>query len=105
MACKRHVQSCDAAQVASTMNGQGAGYVWRSVRGLPALLTITLHRYPSSPGRHRRMLRLLPEAQPLGRKRTLRRPVALLSRSEAPTSELQSLMRTSYAAFCLNTQN
>src|SRR3546814_8903210 len=37
----------------------------------------------------------------VGRQRPQLRPPALLSRSEEHTSELQSLMRTSYAVFCL----
>src|SRR3546814_8881634 len=34
----------------------------------------------------------------------LKRPVKWLARSEEHTSELQSLMRISYAVFCLNTK-
>src|SRR3546814_7748653 len=32
-------------------------------------------------------------------------PLAVIERSEEPTSELQSLMRTSYAGFCLTTKH
>src|SRR3546814_15708527 len=67
------------------MNGHGAPPCVRSVLGLPALLTITLPRNPSWPGRHRRMLRLLPDAQPERRKRTCDRPDVVLSCSSSPT--------------------
>src|SRR3546814_7381076 len=40
-----------------------------------------------------------------GRKRLLRSGVLLSMRSEEHTSELQSLMRISYAVFCLNKTN
>src|SRR3546814_6794086 len=47
-------------------------------------------------------------AVPLGRNRAANVPVAtgrLLTRSEEHTSELQSLMRISYAVFCLKKTN
>src|SRR3546814_6258879 len=77
--------ACPELAQDSTMNGHGAPPCVRSVLGLPALLTITLPRNPSWPGRHRRMLRLLPDAQPEGRKRTCDRPDVVLSCSSSPT--------------------
>src|SRR3546814_9462702 len=41
----------------------------------------------------------------VGQDRVDRAPAALLLRSEEHTSELQSLMRISYAVFCLKTKN
>src|SRR3546814_8042687 len=40
-----------------------------------------------------------------GNVRGIGEPVGLNGRSEEPTSELQSLMRTSYAVFCLKKKN
>src|SRR3546814_1503830 len=53
---------------------------------------------------------LCPRCEDTGRGRLFarlgaaRRPVPLVDRSEEHTSELQSLMRISYAVFCLKTQ-
>src|SRR3546814_2453361 len=47
-------------------------------------------------------LLLQPDTQPANRPRPMRAPrIPIVSRSEEHTSELQSLMRISYAVFCL----
>src|SRR3546814_6049685 len=57
-------------------------------------------RYTRHPGRHPRHSR---EENPL--LQGCRVPLALDARSEEHTSELQSLMRISYAVFCLKKKN
>src|SRR3546814_5998367 len=47
----------------------------------------------------------LPIAEDLARAKRLARGLEGRARSEEHTSELQSLMRISYAVFCLNTKN
>src|SRR3546814_5480524 len=47
----------------------------------------------------------IPEMRPSGRSRQSRQWKAVDIRSEEHTSELQSLMRTSYAVFCLKKTN
>src|SRR3546814_9842086 len=57
--------------------------------------------------RHPLLLREIAVHQVLGRNGDLARAVVgeLVARSEEHTSELQSLMRSSYAVFCLKKQN
>src|SRR3546814_20976595 len=71
--------------------------------------TLSLHdalpisRRAGSVRRPRPPVRTTPPAGPPHRRgRSRRRPYAGSTRSEEHTSELQSLMRTSYAVFCLN---
>src|SRR3546814_1381004 len=73
------------------------GAAWRPQRRPPSTDDVMARRTPSArPGDGvRRFVR----------SRSVRAPTRLLNRSEEHTSELQSLMRISYAVFCLKKKN
>src|SRR3546814_3410675 len=76
---RRHAQSSMPTIVGAAKSGTGADRIIRSnVSPLTGIANLCTRREPGSP----------PGAKPM-------------ARSEAHTSELQSLMRNSYAVFCL----
>src|SRR3546814_7100094 len=73
--------------------------LFRSVRPQNRLTSENLRRSSTNPCPTIRIARTHPEMYPVHRRHP--REIRRVSRSEEHTSELQSLMRISYAVFCL----
>src|SRR3546814_5274314 len=77
--------------------------LWSRGFNQAALLADELARLTGAPRDHHLLLRVKPTASLRGKGRKERERI--VARSEEHTSELQSLMRISYAVFCLKKKN